>query len=349
MSARTAILGMGRVGRDLLRCLSKTDYTTISIIADFNEPTEQFMKNLIYLLKYESNAKGYQASLSYNISGEYPYIQINGKNVRYCQINKDYIYESYSELPCSSCGIDLVVDCTGAITSTNSDPAETGILASGAKKYLIVATSAIDSLPAVTPHKYPFDSLVHAAVLYPQMMVTEPIFNVLNDKYTIAGAWNTYVKSGTNEQSVLDNFTSSSDFATGCSSVNSIFSKSWNRDKVIGLGLPPVNGKVFEQEIRVPSVCGNLLSTNVTLSSQDLDLPTILLNCKNAAADAGMIYTTDSLTTTPASYTDYAIFLADRATLLSDPVTNLSVFHLEVIYNTENVINYNVNWIVSKM
>ncbi|MCP3678734.1 MAG: type I glyceraldehyde-3-phosphate dehydrogenase, partial [Deltaproteobacteria bacterium] len=121
MTARIAINGFGRIGRNILRAaINEKEFEIVAI----NDITDA--KTLAHLLKYDSVFGVFDADIEVRENA----IAVNGREIR-ITAERDP-----SQLPWKELAVDIAMECTGLFTSR--DKAE-GHLAAGAKKVIISA------------------------------------------------------------------------------------------------------------------------------------------------------------------------------------------------------------------
>ncbi len=268
MSYRIAINGYGRIGRCVLRALQESRaYPELEIVA-INDLTDTH--SLVYLTKYDSTHGRFPGQ----VDGREGVLSIDGRDIAVLS------HGDIAALPWGRLGVDLVMDCTGAV----SDRATAALhLASGAQRVLL---------------SHPAQSDVDATVIYgvnhsslrPEHRIISnascttncvvPVIQCLDAAFGIENGVITTIHSAMNDQPVIDAF-HHTDLRKTRSAVQSIIPVNTEIDKGIGRILPHLEGRFAAQAMRVPTINVSAIDLTVTLRS-DVNMDTV-----NAAIRAG--------------------------------------------------------------
>ena len=118
---KIAINGFGRIGRLVFRIIQECNDLEVVAINDLSTPEE-----LAYLLKYDTNHRGYNKEISYDDE----FIIVDNQKIKIFK-EMDPI-----NLPWKNLDIDVVLECTGKFTSKEKAISH---IEAGAKKVLISA------------------------------------------------------------------------------------------------------------------------------------------------------------------------------------------------------------------
>ena len=237
MTARAAINGFGRIGRNVLRALCEAGRSDIKVVAinDLAPPATN-----AHLFRYDS------------VHGRFPgRVQLEGDTMDVGQGPIKVLAErDMAKLPWGELGIDLVLECTGVFTSKEK---ASGHLAAGAKKVLISAPGEGADYTVVFG--------VNQAGLKPEHKIVSnascttnclaPVAKVLNDAVGIERGHMTTIHSFTNDQNLLDVF--HKDMYRARAATMSMIPTSTGAAKAVGLVLPELKGKLDGVAIRVPT------------------------------------------------------------------------------------------------
>ena len=187
--AKYAINGFGRIGRNVLRAMSKEERNKVVAINDLT-PIEM----IAHLLKYDSTQGKFDGEVS--IDGEY--LVIDGHKIL-ITVERDP-----ANLPWKDLGVDVVLESTGLFTKR--DAAQKHIDA-GAKKVLISAPATDPDLTfCLGINDSEYDPAKHNIVSNASCTTNclSPMVKVLNDKFGIEKGMMSTIHSYTNDQRILD-------------------------------------------------------------------------------------------------------------------------------------------------
>jgi len=127
---RVAINGFGRIGRAFLRVVNTTKDCPIEVVA-INDLGD--IKNFAYLLKHDTAYRELKADISVN--SDSTALVVDGKEIKFISEKEP------TKLPWKDLNIDIVVECTGHLTS--GEKANAHIVA-GAKRVVVSAPTKDD-------------------------------------------------------------------------------------------------------------------------------------------------------------------------------------------------------------
>ena len=252
--AKYAINGFGRIGRNVLRAMSKVERNKVVAINDLT-PIEM----IAHLLKYDSTQGKFDGEVS--IDGEY--LVIDGHKIL-ITVERDP-----ANLPWKDLGVDVVLESTGLFTKR--DAAQKHIDA-GAKKVLISAPATDPDLTfCLGINDSEYDPAKHNIVSNASCTTNclSPMVKVLNDKFGIEKGMMSTIHSYTNDQRILD--LPHKDPRRARAAAINIIPTTTGAAKAIGEVIPELKGALNGASFRVPTPTGSLtdfvaiLKKNVTV------------------------------------------------------------------------------------
>ena len=247
MAVKVAINGLGRIGRCVARIIaSREDIELVAV-----------------------NASGTQEMIEYNV--KYDSVHGTQKDVRvadgYLHIGttkaKIFAERDLEKLDFASCGVELVLECTGAFLK--SDVVQP-YLDNGIKKVLFSAPAKDDTPTFVigaNEQEYAGQSVVSNASCTTNGLA--PVAKVLDDVFGIEKGLMTTIHSYTSSQPILDG-KHKKDPRKGRSGATNILPTTTGAAKAIAKVLPNLKGKLNGQAIRVPTPDVSMVDLTVTLN-----------------------------------------------------------------------------------
>ena len=250
---KIAINGFGRIGRLVYRIMENDPYFDVVAINDLSSSEE-----LAYLLKYDSNLRGYTKEVTHDEEG----IIVEGKKT------KVYAEKDPKLLPWKELGIDLVFECTGRFVKEDDAKMH---LEAGAKKVLVsapckgnVKTVVYGVNDSVIEES---DTLLSAASCTTNCLA--PVLKVLNDSFGIEKGFMTTVHAYTNDQVTLDvTHKKGIKERRGRACAQNIIPTSTGAATAIGKVLPELDGKLSGGALRVPVPDGSLIDLSLELTEK---------------------------------------------------------------------------------
>lgn len=252
--AKYAINGFGRIGRNVLRAMSKEERNKVVAINDLT-PIEM----IAHLLKYDSTQGKFDGEIS--IEGEY--LVVDGHKIL-ITVERDP-----ANLPWKKLGVDVVLESTGLFTKRDAAKKH---LDAGAKKVLISAPSPDPDLTFVLGiNDSEYDPAKHDIVSNASCTTNclAPMVKVLDDKFGIEKGMMSTIHSYTNDQRILD--LPHSDPRRARAAAINIIPTTTGAAKAIGEVMPNLKGSLNGASFRVPTPTGSLtdfvavLKKNVTV------------------------------------------------------------------------------------
>ena len=231
---KVGINGFGRIGRVFFRAaFNKLDIAGINSLDDLD--------GLVHLLKYDSAHGIFDADVSHD--GEN--IIVNGKKI---PVSKT---KDPAQIPWKSWGVDLVMECTGALKG--KDDYQKHITA-GAKKVMISAPAdGVDLTVVYGLNHTQYDASKHTFISNASCTTNclAPLVKVLDETFGVESGTMMTIHSYTNDQRILDS--SHKDLRRARSAAVSMIPTTTGAAKAVGLVLPHLKGKIDGISVRVPT------------------------------------------------------------------------------------------------
>lgn len=246
MALRVAINGFGRIGMIASKIIGKMDDVELVAVNATMAP-----EMLEYLLKYDSVHGKYDAQLIDSTT-----VRIGKHTVK---IAND---RDPANLPFADLGVDLVLECTGKILTTEKAQVH---INKGIKK-VVFSAPAKDDTPTfvlgVNHTEYAGQAIISNASCTTNALA--PLVKVLHDAYGIEKGIMTTVHSYTNDQNILD-VKHSSDPRRARAAAMNIIPTSTGAAKAIGLVMPSLKGKLNGFSLRVPTPDVSVVDLNALI------------------------------------------------------------------------------------
>lgn len=281
MAIRIAINGFGRIGRSVLRAIhdrGERDFQTVAI-NDLASP-----KTLGHLLKYDSVHRTFGSHVHATDDG----IMVGDEAIRVLS------QPDARALPWKALAVDVVLECTGVLTSRETAGAHLG---AGASKVVISAPAKGHDLTVVMGvNDEQYDASKHDIVSNASCTTNclAPVAKVLSEEFGIQNAFMTTIHSYTNDQALLDMPHRKGDLRRGRSAATNMVPVSSGANRAISEVLPHLEGKFDGQAIRVPTMDVSLVDLAV-----QTEKPVKVESIHKAMADAaetrlkGILYYTE--------------------------------------------------------
>ncbi|HQO41205.1 MAG TPA: glyceraldehyde 3-phosphate dehydrogenase NAD-binding domain-containing protein, partial [Spirochaetota bacterium] len=174
MSAKIAVNGFGRIGRNVVRAvfLYPDKYSGIDVVS-INDLTDA--KTLAHLFKYDSIFGVFEGDVKHDENS----ITINGKKIIV------HSEKEIAKLPWKAEGVDVVIESTGKYTERDKAAAH---LDSGAKRVIISAPAKGEDITIVMGvNENAFDKNNHKVISNASCTTNclAPLVKVINDKFGI--------------------------------------------------------------------------------------------------------------------------------------------------------------------
>jgi glyceraldehyde 3-phosphate dehydrogenase len=231
---KVGINGFGRIGRVLFRAgFEKLDIVGINSMDDID--------GAAHLLKYDSS----HGILNAEVSHQEKHLVVNGKKINYSKTKNP------AEIPWKDWGVDLVLECTGALKGKEDYQKH---LAAGAKKVFVSAPAeGVDLTVVYGINHQLYDAQKHQFLSNASCTTNclAPVAQVMNDVFGIEHGVMTTIHSYTNDQRILDS--AHKDLRRSRSAAVSMIPTTTGAAKAVSLVLPVLKGKLDGLSIRVPT------------------------------------------------------------------------------------------------
>lgn len=252
---KIAINGFGRIGRIALRLLENDKDLDVVAINNRTPGNEQ----LAYLYKYDTAHRTIKSKVNYDEEG----IIVGTKHI------KTYALEDPSLLPWKELDIDIVLECTGAFTSSEKCQAH---IDAGAKHVIISAPAKDDVTKTIVygvneKELSKKDKIISAASCTTNCLA--PVLKLLDDKYGVKKGFMSTIHAMTNDQETLDISHKKGIYTRrGRSASQNIIPTSTGAASQIGKVIPHLNGKLDGIAYRVPVCDGSVVDLVVELNKK---------------------------------------------------------------------------------
>lgn len=254
---KIAINGFGRIGRMAFKqALAQNDKFEVVAMNDLAEK-----ENLAYLLQYDSTYQRYEKQVEYKQEGENEYLVVDG-----------VAYPAFSvvdptELPWGELGVDVVIESTGAFTTTEKASAH---LQAGAKRVVISAPTKDDETPHILMGSNSEQAITNelAKVSSNASCTTNavvPVLNILNEKIGIIKSVMSTVHGYTATQAIIDS-PAKKDFLRGRAAAANIIPSHTGAAVASAKALPEMKDKFDALALRVPVITGSLVDLTFVAS-----------------------------------------------------------------------------------
>jgi glyceraldehyde 3-phosphate dehydrogenase len=254
MATKIAINGFGRIGRCIVRALYERKVSDLELVA-INDLTDP--KTLAHLFKYDSIHREFRAA---PVGHGDKHLQIGDRRIEVLAIKNP------AELPWTSLGVDLVLECTGLFTDKAKAAAH---LTAGAKRVIISAPAKNHDITIVMGvNDGAYDPARHTVLSCGSCTTNclAPIAKVMLDSFGVVRGLMTTVHSYTNDQHLLDIPHRKGDLRRARAAAVNMVPSSTGAAKALSEVIPALKGKFDGQAIRVPTVDVSLV--DLTLETE---------------------------------------------------------------------------------
>lgn len=253
MASRVAINGLGRIGRSILKLVLDDAMFELVAVNDLVD-----VENLAYLLRFDTVYGRYSKSVSVEDGG----LVVAGQRIRTLQ-DRDP-----AQLPWQELGVDLVFECTGALTRRQD--LEKHIQA-GAKFVLLSAPSKDSDIETVVHrvNKPGGESRIISCASCTTNCIT-PVVEVVGRRIGIKKAVMTTVHAYTSSQSLIDG--PSRQFRRGRAAAANLVPASTGAARATARALPQYDGLFDGVAVRAPIPVGSVADiTFITTRTTSVD------------------------------------------------------------------------------
>lgn len=255
MSARVAIHGFGRTGRQAFKAIWKHYREQLDVVAIGLERLDE-APSAAHLLKYDSN---------YGRFG--PRVAIEGGDLVVGDHAIPLVSGSLPGLPWAALGVDIVIEASGAYTAARS---AAGHLEAGANKVLITAPSEdADYTLIYGVNEEAYEPARHDIVSAGSDTTNAlaPVVQALRSAFSVKGALMTAVHAYTNEQQLIDS--TDVDLRRARSAPTSIVPTTTRAAKAIGQVFPDMAERLSGFAVRVPVPTVSILQLTAHLATEE--------------------------------------------------------------------------------
>ena len=240
MTIKVAINGYGRIGRNILRAHyegGRKHGIEIVAINDLGSPETN-----AHLTRYDTAHGKFPGKVE--VDGDS--MVVNGDRI------KVFAQRDPAQLPWSSLGVDVVLECTGFFTTKEKASAH---LKGGAKKVIISAPGGKD-VDATVVYGVNHGTLKASHTVISNASCTTnclaPLVKPLHDNIGLVTGLMTTIHAYTNDQVLTDVY--HEDLRRARSATMSMIPTKTGAAAAVGLVLPELNGKLDGYAIRVPTI-----------------------------------------------------------------------------------------------
>lgn len=258
-TVKIGVNGVGRIGRTILRAyfdkVAQDAKVNIEIVA-VNNPGEP--KPYIHLMRYDSLHGKLKGDFSFD--NEAREISYNGRKIKF------FNHRNPEEIPWSSVGTQIVVDCTGIF----KDKAKLGLhMRDTVKKVIMCAPGKdLDGTFVMGINNNEYDTSKHHIISNASCTTNclSPLVKVLLENFGIVNGLMTTVHSYTSDQNLLDN--AHDDLRRARAANLSMIPTSTGAAKALGDVIPAVKGKLDGYAVRVPTPDVSMVDLTVVLEKK---------------------------------------------------------------------------------
>lgn len=258
-TVKVGINGVGRIGRTILRAyfnrLAKDSNYSFEVVA-VNNPGEP--KPYIHLLKHDSLHGKLQGDFAFD--KETRMITYNGRKIKF------FDQRNPEEIPWSSVGAEIVIDCTGIF----KDKAKLGLhMRDTVKKVIMCAPGKdLDGTFVMGINNELYDTTKHHIISNASCTTNclSPVVKVLLENFGIVNGLMTTIHSYTSDQNLLDN--AHEDLRRARAANLSMIPTSTGAAKALGEVIPEVKGKLDGYAVRVPTPDVSVVDLTVVLEKK---------------------------------------------------------------------------------
>ena len=250
MSARIAINGFGRIGRQFLKAVLER-HPDLEIVA-VNDLADPKMNALLF--KHDSNYGTYPGEVTATADS----IVVDGRKIKVLQERDP------AKLPWEDLGIDIVVESTGFFTDATKAKAHRD---AGAKKVIISAPAKNEDKTIVLGvNEKTYDPQAHNIISNASCTTNglAPVAKVLNDEFGIEKGFLTTIHSKTLSQKLLD--TVASDPRDARAASENIVPSATGAARAVALVIPELKGRFTGMAFRVPTPTVSVVDFTATLN-----------------------------------------------------------------------------------
>jgi glyceraldehyde 3-phosphate dehydrogenase len=283
VTTRVGINGFGRIGRNFLRALLRSD-ADLEVVA-FNEPMTS-SENSRLLLKYDSTHGRLDREVSLTDNG----LRVGDLEIRALSERDP------KALPWAELGVEVVIESTGVFTDGQTASAH---LEAGARAVIISAPATnVDATFVVGVNDGDFDPARHRVVSNASCTTNcfVPMVKVLDDSFNLRKGLMTTVHAYTNDQNLLD--LAHRDPRRARAAAVNIVPASTGAARATSLVLESMKGRLDGHALRVPVQSGSITDFTAVVDGQ-VDAAAVNDAFRRAASEGPLskvvVYTEDPI------------------------------------------------------
>ncbi|MBK6396280.1 MAG: type I glyceraldehyde-3-phosphate dehydrogenase [Betaproteobacteria bacterium] len=273
MTIKVAINGYGRIGRNILRAHyegGRKHGIEIVAINDLGSPETN-----AHLTRYDTAHGKFPGKVE--VDGDS--MVVNGDRI------KVFAQRDPAQLPWSSLGVDVVLECTGFFTTKEKASAH---LKGGAKKVIISAPGGKD-VDATVVYGVNHGTLKASHTVISNASCTTnclaPLVKPLHDNIGLVTGLMTTIHAYTNDQVLTDVY--HEDLRRARSATMSMIPTKTGAAAAVGLVLPELNGKLDGYAIRVPTINVSIVDLSF-IAARDTTVDEVNAIMKTASESAAL-------------------------------------------------------------
>jgi len=321
MAVRVGINGFGRIGRIAFRAMMQRYRNSIQVVA-LNDLVDA--QTNAHLLRHDSSYGGFPLP----VEVEERSIRVDGSPIQV------YAERDPAQIPWGDCGVEVVIESTGAFTDATKARAH---LQGGAKKVIISAPAKNEDITIVLGVNQDRYRPAEHQVISNASCTTNglaPVAKVLFDRFGIEKGLLTTVHAYTNSQRLVDLATK--DLRDARAAAINIVPSTTGAARAVGLVIPELKGRFDGMSFRVPVATVSVVDFTAVLG-RDTTVAEVNSVMKEAAEGSlkGILqYTDEPLVSTDLKGNDHSsIFSAVDTLALGNMVKVVSWYDNEWGYS----------------
>ena len=290
---RVGINGLGRIGRCLFRLLCSLDKEQEIDLVAVNGSSDIGVHT--HLIKYDSVHGTFEHDVE-NVGDDL--IEVNGRKVRYFRIKNP------EEIPWSSCGVDVVFECTGKF---NKKLLSEQHISGSVKK--VIVSAPVDDADIQVIYGINESSLgAEHKIISVGSCTTNcaaHVVGIVDREFELSGGFITTVHSYTNDQNHVDGSHKDLRRARACNL--SIIPSTTGASKALSYLFPHMNGKISASAVRVPTPNVSLVDFAFTTGTKvTKEMLNGALSSAARASDSVLLATSEPLVSIDFNHTTYS-------------------------------------------
>jgi glyceraldehyde 3-phosphate dehydrogenase len=321
MPVRVGINGFGRIGRIAFRAMMERHRNSIQVVA-LNDLVDA--QTNAHLLRHDSSYGDFPLA----VEVEERSIRVDGSPIRV------YAERDPALIPWGECGVDVVIESTGAFTDATKARAH---LQGGAKKVIISAPAKNEDITIVLGVNQDAYRPAEHQVISNASCTTNglaPVAKVLFDRFGIERGLLTTVHAYTNSQRLVDLATK--DLRDARAAAINIVPSTTGAARAVGLVIPELKGRFDGMSFRVPVATVSVVDFTAVLGRETsvAEINGVMKEAAEGALKGILQYTDEPLVSTDLRGNDHSsIFSAVDTVALGNLVKVVSWYDNEWGYS----------------